>query len=161
MGEEDLAIDLESLIAAARAEFDEAEPQDVDVLLGAELVKVRLWPLAPQAWRVLYADNPVRVKVVDGERVERPSDVPYGCDIDTVVREYPRVALVQSDDVKELDRETWKRIVDVLPLDGLQGVMATIAYMNIAEPAQRLVEALGKAVLGEGQTKPASPDSSE
>ena len=161
MGEEDLTIDLEALIASAKAAHESAAPEHVEVLLGDELVTVRLWPLAPSEWRVLHTGHPPRTVVVDGETQTSPADVAYGCDIDAVTRAYPRVALVKGDDEHALDAGTWARIVDVLPLGGLQGVMATIAYMNIAEPAQRFVEALGKAARAGEPMRPASPDSSE
>lgn len=145
--------DIEALIAGAKKAIEQVEPEDVKVLMGEELVTVRLWPLSGQEYRALVADHPARVVEEDGQKTVRQGDRPYGCNIDSLTRAYPRVALVQDGEETELSPELWGRILDVMPSDGIEGVMATISFMNVAIPAQRTVAALGKASAGARQTK--------
>ena len=155
-----MAIDINALIIGAKQAIMEAEPEDVEVLLGEEIVRVRLWPMPGDEWRALAAQHSPRFEVVDGERVHVTADAGHGFNVDTLVPAYPRVALVQGDEEQALDADTWGRIVAVLQSDALAGVAAVIAFMNIARPAQRTVAALGKAWRGGNGTKPGSPASS-
>jgi hypothetical protein len=144
---------IDELIAGAKQQIEQVEPEDVKVLMGEDLVTVRIWPLTGQAYRALVADHPARLVEVDGQKVVGPGDKPYECNIDSLTRAYPRVALVQDDEETDLTAELWGRILDVLSPAALEGVMATIAYVNVAVPAQNLISALGKASAGGKRTK--------
>ena len=152
MGDEILTVDVDELIASAKAAQDQAVPEDVEVLFGEQLTKVRLWPLTRQAWRELVDKHAARFDLVDGRRVVSQSDVAYGFNTATLPEAYPRVAIVQGDEEQKLDKATWKRLLQVMPEDGYAGVLAVIVFMNVGAPAQRTMEALGKAFMGEGVT---------
>ena len=156
-----MSLDIDALISNAKKEQAEAGPEELHVLLGGEVVVIRLWPLSGPDWRALFAKHPPRTMIVDEKPKTLTADVPFGCNIDSLVRDYPRVALVKGDEEQELDKRTWRRILDVLPADGISGVAATAIWLNVAEPAHRHMEAQGKAARAGEQTKPASPDSSE
>lgn len=144
-------MDIDSLILKARQQFDNVKPVDQDVLLGDEVVTVRFWPMSGPDWRNHTARFPMR----DGVAFDQT----LGYDIDSAVREYPKVYLVQGDDVVPVAGK-FASICDVLTAPELNALALAVWGLNEYDPAQRLASA-GKASKGGSRKKRSSPVSSE
>ena len=151
-----MTIDVEALIAGAKKTFEQAEPEDVQILMGEEAVTARFWPLSGREWRDLVAAHPARSEEIDGKTVVVQADRVFNFNADTLTSAYPRVALVQGDDVTDLTLALWGRVLSVLDGNAVEGIAATIFYMNVIDPAKRLAAA-GKASKGERSRKLSSP----
>lgn len=152
--------DIEALIAGAKKAIEQVEPEDVEILLGEDLVQIRFWPVSGQEWRGLVASHPARLeKDADGKSVIAQQDRAHGFNVDSLTRAYPRVALVDDDGEKPLDGTLWGRILDVLDGPGFEGIAATIFFLNVIIPSQRTAAA-GKASRGGAKRKRVSPASS-
>lgn len=148
-----MSTDIEALIAGAKKAIEQVEPEDVEILLGEELVKVRFWPLSGQKWRSLVASHPARIeKDAEGKTVVAQQDRASGFNVDSLTRAYPRVALVDDGEEKPLDEALWGRILDVLDGPGFEGIAATIFFLNVIIPAQRTAAA-GKALRAGAKQK--------
>jgi len=142
-------MDLDSLIAKARASVDKVEPVDQEVLLGDEIVKVRFWPLTGGPWRALTATHPPRAKSVFDQNV--------GYNLDAVVRNYPKVFIVDGDEVVNVavpvDPEDdpshwrWHDIYDLLSGPDMKNLSSAVWGLNEYEHQKRFVAA-GKASAG-------------
>lgn len=142
-------MNIEELIAKQKATLDNVKPVDQDVILGEDLVTVRLWPLSGVAWRDLTAVNPPRA----GSTLDQQ----LGYNLDGVVRSYPRVYLVDGDDIND-PSEHWPGLVDVLTGADLKNLGFAVWGLNEFDPADRLVKA-GKASAGGRRKKQNSPAS--
>jgi len=152
-------LDVDALIAKGRAQLDTVQPVTQDVLLGDEVVGVRFWPLSGPDWRLLTAKHPARAEVT--------YDLRLGYDLDAVLADYPRVFLVQGDEVVNLvsvgeDGKQVSRfpdIVKVLSGPDIRNLAMAVWGLNDYDPGKRLVEA-GKALKGGRRKKRSSPGSS-
>ncbi|MGB4136421.1 MAG: hypothetical protein WA971_07650, partial [Microbacterium sp.] len=90
-----MAVDVKALVAKARQEFAAVEPVDQEVELGGEKITARFTPISGPEWRDLTAKHP-----------ERPGgDQALGYDLTGVMMSYPRVSLVDGDDVQDVTAE--------------------------------------------------------
>src|SRR3546814_5725146 len=99
-------MDLDAVIVKARAQLDTVEPVTQEVLLGDAVIGVRVWPISGAAWRELAAQHPARDGVVQ--------DLNLGYNLDGMIREYPRVYIVDGDDVQHVEGEKWAQVIEVL-----------------------------------------------
>jgi hypothetical protein len=151
-------VDIDSLIAKAKANLDTVEPVTQEILVGGQLVGARFWPLTGPAWRDLCATNP--------PRMGSASDQQFGYNLDAVVRAYPRVYLVEGDEITDLTVvddagkrvSRWPEIVDTLSGPDLKNLGYAVWGLNDYDPAQKLVAA-GKASKGGLRKKRNSPES--
>lgn len=132
-------MDIDALIANARAVLDKVGSVDQEVLLGDVPVTVRFWPLQGVAWRELTAQHPARARSVFDQNL--------GYNLDAVVRDYPKVYLVDGDDVTDVAGEKWHSILDVLSGPDLRDLAAAVWGLNEFEHQKR-VAAAGKARAG-------------
>lgn len=144
-------MDIEALIAKGRAELDTVSPTDQEVLLGGEVVTVRLWPLSGAEWRDLAGRHPVR------EGSQR--DLGLGYNLDSLVPEYPKVFLVQGDDVVNV-ADKWASICGLLAAPDLNYLAAALWGMHEFDPQRRL-DAAKKALKGKQARKRSSPANSK
>jgi hypothetical protein len=126
--------DLKSLIAKARAEVANSEPEIVPVEVGGELVDVAVRPVAGYVWANLTATHPPR----DNSAV----DATVGFDSDAVAKDYPVEYITVAGE--PIDQATWRELFDVLTASGIQSVAAALWAINQVLPAKRVME-LGKA----------------
>ena len=150
-------MDVAALVAKAREQFEQAEPVDQDVLMGDEVVTVRFDPIDGQTFRALTMEHPPRPKVV--------TDQNLGYDIDAVVRWYPKVSLVQGDDVTRVsdplprkratdpEHRPWFDVLDALEGPDLKTLASVVWGMCEYTPQKRLMRA-GKASAGGRKKKP-------
>lgn len=131
-------MDLKALVAKARQDFDSVEPVEQDVVLAGELVTVRVWPLTGPQWRDLCAKHP--------NRTDSAFDQALGYNLTAVLADYPRVYLVNGNDVVDA-AEDWADICAVLSGPDLKNLELAVWGVNEYDPAQRLVAA-GKASAG-------------
>lgn len=136
-------MDVKALIAKARQDMDTVEPVEQVVVLGGELVTVRMWPLSGVAWRDLCARFP--------NRSESQFDQALGYNLTAVLAAYPRVYLVNGDEVTDA-KDDWADICAVLSGPDLKNLEYAIWGVNEYDPAQRLVAA-GKASAGSRKKK--------
>lgn len=142
-----MGIDLDALIASARDRLENVEPVTQEVDLGGSIVGVRVWPLRGHEWRDLTALHPWR----EGSQFDQN----LGYNIDAVTRAYPRVALVQGDDVEDVSAR-WADILDVLSGPDLKNIALAVWGVNEFDPQKRMTAA-GKASTGGRKRKRSSP----
>lgn len=146
-------MDLDALIAKGRAELDKVEPVDTPVLLGGQPVRVRFWPLAGGEWRALTTVHPPRERSVYDQNL--------GYNLDAVVRDYPKVYLVDGDEVVNVTERTegkpghrkWHDVYDVLSGPDMKTLATTVWGLNEYEHQKRAAAA-GKASAGGRKKKP-------
>lgn len=136
-------MDIKALVAKARQDMDAVQAVDQDVVLGGELVTVRLWPLSGPGWRDLCAKHP--------NRADSSFDQALGYNLTAVLADYPRVYLVDGDEVVDA-REDWADICAVLSGPDLKNLEFAVWGLNEYDPAQRLAAA-GKASAGSQKKK--------
>lgn len=129
--------DLDALIAQARANFDEVEPTDVELLIDGEQLTFRLRRLDGPEWRDLVAQHPPRPRT--------PQDINRGYNLTGVSRAYPRVILVE-DDTETDAADKWADITSILEPADMELVEYTVWGINEYDPVQR---AAGKVRKGE------------
>lgn len=143
-----MSIDIDDLIAQARAQYEETEPTDIPLILAGEQITVRLRRIESIDYRNLVAKFPPRAKT--------PSDHNRGYDVTGVASHYPAVTLVDGD--KEIDlAERWPALTRLLAAEDMKLVEYTVWGINEYDPIQA---ALGKAQQGETSSSPSSPESS-
>ncbi|WP_315106373.1 hypothetical protein [uncultured Microbacterium sp.] len=123
---------IKDLIAKQRAELETVVEQDVDVVLGGELVTLTFSKALPDEWDTLMATNPPRQGV--------KGDAAIGYNAKAVSRVYPNV----SANGEKLDAETWGELFGVLDSVHRNNVEAVIWGINVNDALVQLVE-LGKA----------------
>ncbi|MDR6868449.1 hypothetical protein J2Y69_003065 [Microbacterium resistens] len=145
-------MDVDELIAEARQVFETAEPVEQDVLLGTRQVTVRLRPLDGTAWEDLTAQHPPRPRV--------PRDHDLGYDLKAVLKAFPRVEIVDGDEVDDLlrvgeDGQTtnrWPAVVDALAAPDIKNLTVALWGAHEWEHQKRMVAA-GKASKGQHAPK--------
>lgn len=149
-------MNVDDLIAKARAHIAEAEPVTKHVVLGDEMVGVRYVPLAGDAWRGLTAQH-----------LPRPGsfmDQNFGYDVDGVARSFPGVCIVRGDDVDDLvrvgpdgkPRHIWSEVFGVLDSPAIEIIAQSMWETHEYNPLQAMIAA-GKALRGGRQKKRSSP----
>lgn len=120
--------DLDQLIAEART-FVENSWQDVDVVLGGEIVAVSLGMLHGAEWSEL----------TDAHPPTRDADRPYRYNRAAVARAYParRIRLSGA----ATDPQTWSEVWDLLRGDDPENVQAVMWWHHVGE-AQELAKKL-------------------
>ena len=141
--------DIDALIASAKQKLDTVKPVDQEVILGEKIVKVRFWPLSGTDWRNLTARHPWRDDSVQDQNL--------GYNIDGVTAAYPKVYLVDGDEVQDVS-ERWPEIAKVLSGPDLKNCGFAIWGLNEYDPEMRRKLA-GKASKGGQQKKRRSPAS--
>jgi len=142
-------MDLDALIAEQKQAIESVEPVEQNVLLGDTLVTVLLYPMAGHEWRSLKAVHPPRPGSALDDRI--------GCNIDAVVRAYPRVAIRDGDSTADVSkvispagapaRRKWDDILDVVSAPNLEFLALAAWGLNQEDPEQRILTA-GKALAG-------------
>lgn len=143
-------MNVDELIAKAKESVDTVKPVDQEFLLGDEKVVARFWPVSGTDWRDLAAMHPWR----EGSQFDQA----LGYNLDAVLRVYPRVYLVQGDDVQDVSAK-WASICELLSAPDLKNLAITLWGMHEFDP-QRRMEAAGKASAGGRRKKRTSPASS-
>jgi hypothetical protein len=137
-------MDVKALIAQQKAAVDQVTPEDVPVTIGGRSLVVRIWPLATRAWRDLKAVCPPR----EGST----GDAGRGYNADAVAAAYPRVYLVDGDDVTD-PGEDWPDLFDTLSDGDMANITAMMWAVHEFIPRGRVANA-GKASAGSRKKKP-------
>lgn len=145
-------IDLDALVAEAKAMIDGAEPEFVEVVLAGHQAGVRFAPMLGADWRELVLKYPPRTDVLQ--------DMNLGYNVDDVVAAYPDVALVKGDEVDDMIRvdaegksfSKWPAVYGALTATGRKDVAAAMWAAHERTP-ERLVEAAGKALSASRKKK--------
>lgn len=138
-----MAIDVQALIAKGKQDLDAVTPVDQEVLFAGEQVTVRFWPLSGTAWRDLCAAHP--------NRGDSQFDQALGYNLTSLVAAYPKVYLVDGDEVQDV-ADDWADICAVLSGPDLKNLEYAVWGLNEYEPTQRLAAA-GKASAGSRRKK--------
>lgn len=129
-------MDIQALIAKARAKAAEPVQQVIPVELGGELVDITLIKVDGPTWADLTAMSPLRP--------DSQLDLNIGYNVDAVAKLYPiGHVLVGGEPVEQ---ETWLDILTVLEGPSLKLIAAALWGMNQNDP-EKLVAELGKARL--------------
>lgn len=124
-------MDLKAAIAKAKAETETAE-QDIDIVVGDELVKVVFKRLPGWAWADVLAKHPPRPG----------SDGTIGYNPDAAVRDYPVDHIRVNGE--PVDEDTWAEMFAVVTSPNIKFMAAAIYGLNQVAPLDRIAE-LGKA----------------
>lgn len=136
-------MDLDALVAKAKQETDSVNFVDQDVMVGEQKVTVRLWPMAGNAYRDLCALHP--------NRTNSEFDEALGYNLTAVTQSYPKVYVVDGDDVTNV-ADKWADVCAVLSAPDLKALEYAVWGLNEYEPTQRLAQA-GKASAGSRKKK--------
>lgn len=145
-------IDIDGLVAEARALVAEAEAELVPVTLGRRQVGVRFLAMMGADWRDLILRHSPREGVVQ--------DANLGYNVDAVVAVYPDLALVDGDEVDDMIRadaegnkfSKWPAVWGALTSTGRKDVAAAIWAAHERTPEIMVAEA-GKAQAGSRKKK--------
>lgn len=129
-----MSVDLDALIAKARAALAEGEGKTVPVEVGGELVDVTLRPVAGHVWATLIATHPPRPNA--------EVDATVGFDSDSVGRDYPVEKITVAGE--PVDEKKWRELFEVLTGPGVHAIAAALWALNQVEPQTRVLQ-LGKA----------------
>jgi hypothetical protein len=147
-----MSIDVKKLIAAARADFAEAEPVDVpDVTLGGEKLTLRFMPIAGTEWVEITSKHPARPGVAQ--------DIMTGHNMAATLPDFPKVHLVSDDESTQDVSEDWPEMCKVLSAKDLRKISALLWYEYDRDEAG--IAAAGKASAGAKRKKRSSPANSE
>lgn len=141
-------MDLKELIAAQRKKMEQPQGDDVDVVLGDELVTVTVTELRPDRWQALVAELPPR-KTSVGDRN-------LGYNEAALPREYPTDSI--SVGGEPVDRDTWAELFDTLDVASRNALGNAMFGVNVLAKIQKRAE-LGKARLAAASTLPESKES--
>ena len=138
-------MNVDDLIAKARAEVAEAPPVTKHVMLGGEMVGVRYRPLPGDQWRALKA----RFLPRDGSFFDQN----LGFNIDEVTRAFPNMSIVRDGEVDDLRRPgddgktryIWPDVFSALDDPAIEIIAQSLWETHQYLPQQRMVEA-GKAL---------------
>lgn len=148
-----MGIDVKALIEKQKHALDSVEPVDQEVLLGGQIVTVRIWPVSGGVWDELTSSNPARtVEDAEGNRVPVKYDLDLGYNLSGVVRSYPRLYLVDGDEVTPIVGEQWAEVYDVLSGPDKKALGYAVWGKNEFEPTQMKLAA-GKASAGQRKKK--------
>lgn len=138
-----MGVDLKALIEKQRAELEVVKSDDVEVVLGGEIVTLTVEKLHPDEWDALILRNPPRPGAA--------SDEETGYNTKGVTLGYPR--LRQDGDL--LGAERIKEMYSVLDSTWRNALSIVIWGVNINNSLAEL-RALGKARAGRKSPSPAN-----
>lgn len=153
-------MNVDDLIAKAKAQLDEAEPVTKHVTLGGEMVGIRYRPLGGDKWRALTRQHLPR----EGSFMDQN----LGYNVDESVRGFPNFEIVGEDDkVDDLKRfrddqkwhYIWPEVFETLEAPAIEILAQSLWETHEYEAQQRMIAA-GKALRAGRGKKPASPASS-
>lgn len=136
-------VDLNALVAKAKARVVEAETVTQPVILEGEKVGVRVTSLDPSEWRLYTLQHPPR----EGVRL----DTNAGFDVDAAAREFKGVQLVSGDETVDLGDE-WPAIYEKLARQDKQN-LAYAVWMIHDSAYIEAVKTAGKALPGARKKK--------
>lgn len=147
-----MSLDLDALLAAAKAMVEDAEPELVPVVLAGRQIGVRFVPVSGADWRDLALKHPRRSDVM--------RDLNVGYNIDALVSDYPHFALVDGAEVDDMIREDadgkpvsrWPAVWAALTATGRKDVSSALWAAHERTP-ERLVADAGKASAGSRKKK--------
>ena len=133
--------------------IENAEPEMVPVVLAGKQIGVRFAPMSGADWRDLSLKHPPRSDVI--------RDLNVGYNIDSLVAEYPNVALVDGDSVDDMIREDpegnpvskWPAVWAALTATGRKDLSSALWAAHERTP-ERLVDDAGKASPASRKKKP-------
>jgi hypothetical protein len=143
-------VDIDSLIAEARAEIENPEKETVKVRLGRSLVEVEVSALDPGAWELLLAMHPPRKGA--------GRDANLGFDPDGAALDYPADRLRVGGE--PITQEKWSDLYRVLDSVNRSNVQTLQWGLNVFSATKKLRE-LGKARTGGSPKKRTPPENSE
>lgn len=135
--------DLKTLIDRQRAKNEEVVSEDVDVVLGGEIVRLTVQKVIPEVWDKLVMRNPARPGSA--------SDEEAGYNTKGVTLSYPRLLM----DGEVLDEQTIASIYEVLESTWRNALGIVIWGVNVNGALKELRE-LGKARAGGKSPSPAN-----
>lgn len=147
-----MSLDLDALLATAKAMVEDAEPELVPVVLAGKQIGVRFVPVSGADWRDLALKHPPRPNVT--------RDLNVGYNIDALVSDYPHIVLVDGETVEDMIREDaegkpyskWPAVWAALTANGRKDVSAALWAAHERTP-ERLVADAGKASPGSRKKK--------
>lgn len=145
-------MDLDALIAKARARVETVEPVLVPVTVAGVTMGLRFVPVSGQEWRELTLRHAPRPGIALDENL--------GYDIDAAVAGFPHVALVDGDDVDDMMRvgedgkpvSRWPAIYAGLSAADMKALAQAFWAAHEFDPV-KAVEAVGKASAGSRRKK--------
>lgn len=135
-------VDLKALVDRQRAKNEEVVSEDVDVVLGGEIVRITVQKVIPEVWDKLVMRNPARPGSA--------SDEEAGYNTKGVTLAYPRLLI----DDEVLDAETIASIYEVLESTWRNALGIVIWGVNVNGALKELRD-LGKARAGQSSPSPA------
>lgn len=138
-----MSTDLKTLIDRQRAKNEEVVAEDVEVVLGGEIVTITVQKVTPETWDKLIMRNPARTGSA--------SDEEAGYNTKGVTLAYPRLLL----DGEVLDSETIASMYAVLESTWRNALGIVIWGVNVNGALKELRD-LGKARAGRSSRLPAN-----
>lgn len=130
---------LDEKIARARAEFEAAQPSEVPVSVGGELVTIAFLPVDGETWEEIKATNPPRPGSL--------RDTNVGYNTDGAAKDYPVERITV--DGEPIAEEKWLELLSVLKSPSRSDVAAMLWGINWQEAKVELGKALkGSLVSG-------------
>lgn len=147
-----MVLDLDSKIATAKKSVAEIRTAEQEVLLGDDIVTVRISSVDGPKWIELTGRHPARLDVA--------RDVQLGYNLPAVLRDYTNVEIIEGDEIDDLWRvdeeghkySKWPEIHDVLSGPELKNLGYALWGLNDYDHQQRLADA-GKASKGRRSRK--------
>lgn len=142
-----VGIDIDALVAEARALITDAEPILVPVVLAGKQAGVRLIPMQLDEWHTLTLQHPPRKDILQ--------DLNLVYNVDAVCAAYPHVSLVMGDQVDDMIRQDdegekvsrWPAVWSSLTKQGRKDVFYALWQAHEDAPEKIVVDA-GKASAG-------------
>ena len=141
-------MDIQALVAKAKHDMEARDPDnptfiDQDVLVGEQVVTVRIWPLSGNKYRDLCALHP--------NRTASEFDEALGYNLTAETQSYPSVYAVDGDEVTNIS-DSWADMTAVLSAPDLKALEYVVWGLNEYEPTVRMAAA-GKASAGSRKKK--------
>lgn len=145
-------MDLDALIAKARARVEAVEPVLVPVTVAGVTLGVRFLPVSGQEWRELTLRHAPRPGI--------SLDANLGYNVDAVVAGFPQVALIDGDDVDDMMRtgedgkpfSKWPEVYAELSAADMKALAQSFWAAHEFDPV-KAVEAVGKVSAGSRKKK--------
>lgn len=141
--------DIDDLIRREREYQDSIQPVDVEVVLGDEILTVRIPYLHDEAFKNFLASHPVP---------RNPLGTQF--DLNAVMRDHPEIVLVDGDEVDEMfvlkgkkAHYRWPELYDALSDNDKENLQAVIWGFHVHEPRQRLAAASAAAKAARAEKK--------
>ena len=133
---------LDDLIAQQKAQIENFETDDLNIVMAGQLVPLKITALLPTEWSMVVAANPPRPGAA--------RDKNLGMNTNTLPSDYPAVKITVNGEA--VDQEKWRSIYAVLDSINRENVATVMWGLNVWAAMQKLT-ALGKAQAGETSTK--------